>query len=73
MRRPGIYRSYIYRTAVDGTVTDFNYTVGSLMRNETYEVQITAQGEYRWCSRDLFGVASEPANVTTAAQGKYFN
>lgn len=71
VRQPGYYRSYIYRTVVDATTTVFNYTLTGLSINETYEFRVNADGEYRWCYRDIIGNASEPVNITTAAKGKF--
>ena len=64
------HRTIIYHTSVTESSREFNYTITSLSRNETYEVEISAGGEYQWCFyNELIGNKSEPVNVTTNAEG----
>ena len=66
----GSTRTITYHTTVTESSREFNYTITSLRRNETYEVEISAEGEYQWCSyNELIGDKSEPVNVTTDAEG----
>ena len=63
-------RTITYHTTVTESSREFNYTITRLSRNETYEVEISAEGEYQWCSyNELIGNKSEPVNVTTNAEG----
>ena len=65
--------SRTYHVAVTESLKTFNYTIIGFSVNQTYEVEIAAEGEYQWCSyNEIIGNKSEPVNISTAAKGTFY-